>query len=204
MNHRKITRFPLILLLVILSHTAGVVCGQSSMPEVLDNGTLKQQLDYLHEKTRIYNGYRAVREDMFQKIRTNANDSLAAAKNNILQLQVKLLAHRDSIGELQADLNNTNDMLNQAVKNRDRLKFIGIPVHKSLYNSIMWIVIGALAVLSLILFLSAKRNFSTSRHLKNDLEEVKEEFEEYRKQSRERKEQLVVKHHNELKKLKGK
>jgi len=49
-----------------------------------------------------------------------------------------------------------------------------------------------------------KRNFSSSRHLKNDLEELKEEFEAYRKQSRERQEQLVVKHHNELKKMRGK
>ena len=38
----------------------------------------------------------------------------------------------------------------------------------------------------------------------SNLEEVKEEFEAYRKQSRERQEQLVVKHHNELRKMKGK
>ena len=193
-----------MLFLILISHTASLVRGQSSMPEVLDTGTLKQQLDYLHEKTRIYNGFRAVRDDMFLKILTNSNDSLVAAKNDILQLQVQLQELSDSIGELQADLNNTNDKLDLAIKNRDRLKFVGMPIHKSLYNSIMWIVIAALAFLSVILFLSAKRNFSASRQLKNDLEEVKEEFEAYRKQSRERQEQLVVKHHNELRKMKGK
>jgi len=204
MNHRKITRLSLILFLLLIGHTASLVRGQSSMPEVLDTGTLKQQLDYLREKTRIYNGFRAVRDDMFLKILTNSNDSLVSAKNDILQLQVQLQELSDSIGELQADFNNTNDKLDLAIKNRDRLKFIGMPVHKSLYNSIMWIVIAALAFLSVILFLSAKRNFSASRQLKNDLEEVKEEFEAYRKQSRERQEQLVVKHHNELRKMKGK
>ena len=142
--------------------------------------------------------------DWVLKILTNSNDSLVAAKNDILQLQGQLQELSDSIGELQADLNNTNDKLDLAIKNRDRFKFVGMPVHKSLYNSIMWIVIAALAFLSVILFLSAKRNFSASRQLKNDLEEVKEEFEAYRKQSRERQEQLVVKHHNELRKMKGK
>jgi len=194
----------MILVLLLIAHTSSLVRGQTSMPEVLDTGTLKQQLDYLNEKTRIYNGFRAVRDDMFLKILTNSNDSLVAAKRDIIQLQVQLQELSDSIGELQADLKNTNDKLDQAIKNRDRLKFVGIPVHKSLYNLIMWIVIAALAFLSVILFLSAKRNFSASRHLKNDLEEVKEEFEAYRKQSRERQEQLVVKHHNELRKMKGK
>ena len=204
MNHRKITRLSLIVLLILIGHTASLVRGQTSMPEVLDNGTLKQQLDYLNKETRIYNGFRAVRDDMFLKILTNSNDSLVAAKSDIIQLQVQLQALNDSINELQADLNNTNDKLDQAIINRDRFEFVGIPVQKSLYNSIMWIVIAALAVLSVILFLSAKRNFSVSRHLKKDLEEVKEEFEAYRKQSRERQEQLVVKHHNELKKMRGK
>jgi hypothetical protein len=202
MIHKKITLLSLIFFLLLIGHTS--VRGQNSMPEVLNNGTLKQQLDYLNEKTRIYNGFRAVRDDMFLKMLTNSNDSLVAAKIDIIQLQVQLQALNDSINELQADLNNTNDKLEQAIINRDRLKFIGIPVHKSLYNSIMWIVIAALAVLSVILFLSAKRNFSVSKHLKKDLEEVKEEFEAYRKQTRERQEQLVVKHHNELKKMRGK
>ena len=52
---------------------------QTAMPEVLDTGTLDNQFTYIHERTRIYENYRAIREDMFQKIRSNAMDSLTAA-----------------------------------------------------------------------------------------------------------------------------
>ena len=57
--------------------------GQTTMPEVMDTGTLDDQFNYIHERTRIYENYRAIREDIFQKMRGNALDSLSAAQVNI-------------------------------------------------------------------------------------------------------------------------
>lgn len=177
--------------------------GQSSMPEILDNGTLEEQYEYLHDRTRIYNNFRAIREDMFQKIRSNSLDSLAGVKNDVLQLENQLNEANVMITSLQADLEATNGRLDEAIKNRDRLSFLGIPMNKILYNSIVWIIIASLAFLSGVLFLTNKRLLTTARRNKRDLEETREEFETHRKQARERYEQTVVKHHNELRKLKG-
>ena len=176
---------------------------QYTMPEILDSGTLKEQYSYLDERTRIYNDFRAIREDMFQKIRSSSLDSLAAVKNNVLQLENQLRQADEQIESLQAGLVETNQKLDTAIKNRDRLSFFGIPMHKTLYNSIVWFAIAALAFLSGVLFLSNKRLLTTARRNKRDLEETREEFEDHRKQARERYEQLVVKHHNEIRKLKG-
>jgi len=178
--------------------------GQTTMPEILDTGTLEEQYDYLEERTRIYNDFRAIREDMFQKIKSNSMDSLMAAKTEILHLEGQLGERSTTIETLQADLRKSNQDRELAVKNRDRLKFLGIPMHKTLYNSILWTVVAALAFLTVILFLSTKRNITISRRTGKDLEETMEEFEAHRKQARERYEQLVVKHHNELRKMKGK
>ena len=180
------------------------VTGQNTMPEVLDEGTLQEQLDYIQERTRIYQDFRAIREDMFLKIKRNSLDSLAGTKSEILQLEIQLRVYGKRIDSLQSDLLATNFNLDEAIKNRDRMTFFGIPLHKTLYNSIMWIVIAGLVLLTLILFLTAKRNITTTIRTKKDLEETREEFETYRKESRVRQEQLVVKHHNELRKLKGK
>jgi len=174
------------------------------MPEVLNEGTFQEQYEYLQERTRIYQDFRAIREDMFQKIKRNSLDSLAGAKSDILQLENQLRAYGIRIDSLQSDLLATNNELDEAIKNRDRMSFIGIPVNKALYNSIMWIVITGLVLLTVILFLTAKRNISATIRTKKDLEEIREEFDAYRKESRVRQEQLVVKHHNELRKLKGK
>ncbi len=203
MNELKTTLPFKIIMICLLGSVVIQVYAQQSMPEVLDTGTLQEQFDYLQGRTRIYNDYRAIREDMFQKIKSNSIDSLAARKENVLLLTGQLKDQSTGIASLQEELKNTADKLDQAVKNRDRINFFRIPVHKALYNTIMLIVIASLAFLSGVLFLSNKRFFALARNNKKDLEELKEEFEAYRKTSRERYEKLAVQHHNELRKLKG-
>ncbi len=199
------TTLPLISLSFYLLLFAGnSIIAQGTMPEVLDTGTLEEQLDYLDERTRIYNNFRAIREDMFQKIKTNSLDSLDGSKITISELEGQLREQIILVESLREELQNTNNQLDEAIKNRDRLSFLGIPLHKALYNTIVWAVIAGLAFITAILFLSNKRLLTNARRNKNDLEELKEEFEAYRKQTREQREQLVVKHHNELRKLKGK
>ncbi len=193
----------LLILTLALGLTIIPVQAQTTMPEVMNEGTLQEQLDYLQEKTRIYQDFRAIREDMFQKIKRNSLDSLNEGKSEILKLENQLRTYGIQIDSLQSDLQTTNNNLEEAIKNRDRMSFFGIPVHKSLYNSILWIVIAGLVLLTVILFLTSKRNIIATIRTKKDLEEIREEFETYRKDSRIRQEQLVVKHHNELRKLKG-
>lgn len=204
MRTTNITTLAIIIILCLNSLSGNPLLAQNTMPEVYNEATLKEQLDYLQEKTRIYQDFRAIREDMFQKIKRNSLDSLVAAKSDILELENQLRRYGIRIDSLQSELQITNGNLDEAIKNRDRMTFVGIPVNKALYNSIMWIVIIGLLVLTTTLFLTAKRNITTTIRTKKDLEEIREEFETYRKESRERQEQLVVKHHNELRKLKGK
>ena len=204
MNQLKTTLPTISILICLLGYAGKQVHAQGSMPEVLETGTLQEQFDYLEERTRIYNDFRAIREDMFQKIKSNSNDSLSAEKTKVFQLENQLQDKSTLIDSLQAELQNTNAQLDQAIMNRDRLTFIGIPMHKVLYNTIMWLTIAALAFLSGVLFLSNKRFFSLAKNNKNDLEETKEEFEAYRQKSRVRYEQMVVQNNNELRKLKGK
>jgi hypothetical protein len=64
--------------------------GQSGATAVLDSASLKEQLDYIHEKTRVYNDYRAIREDVFLKMKRNVMDTLNAIKLEVEQLNSRL------------------------------------------------------------------------------------------------------------------
>jgi preprotein translocase subunit SecF len=193
------------VLAIIFLSVSGIFCthAQTSMPEVLETATLQQQLEYMNEKMNIYNGYRAVRDDIFLKINKNSLDSLNAAKREISQLEASLASARSDMASLQNTLQQTNEDRDLAIKNKNNMSFIGMQMNKAFYNSIMWIIILALAVLLVILFLVFKRSFIITRQTSKDLEETREEFEAYRQQSRERYEKLVVQHHQEVLKLKG-
>lgn len=190
-----------IILCLFINHQAQ---AQTSMPQVLDTATLEQQLDYMEERMNTYNGYRAVRNDIFLKMNNNSLDSLNTAKKEISQLEASLATTQSDMASLQETLQQTSEDRDLAIKNKNSLSFLGIQLNKTLYNAIMWIIILALVVLLVIFFLMFKRSFVVTRETTKDLEETRKEFESYRQQSRERYEKLVVQHHQEVLKLKGK
>lgn len=62
---------------------------------------------------------------------------------------------------------------------------------------------ASFAGILLIGFLIFRRNLIVSKHTKNDLEELKAEFEEYRKQSRLAREKMSMDHFNEIRRLRA-
>lgn len=152
---------------------------QQTMPEVMDTGTLGDQLNYIQERTRIYENYRAIREDIFQKMKTNTMDSVSAAKRNINELERLLKVSDTEINSLNGELQKTKDDLALAIENKDTLSFLGMKTSKVSYNLILWSVILALSVLLVLLFLAFYRNYATTVQIRKDLEETREESEAY-------------------------
>lgn len=195
-------RFTGIIILFLTVHVNGL--GQSAMPDILEQGTLREQMNYIQERTRIYENYRAIREDMFQMIKKNAVDSLSMVKGqvNILAGMNKNLLER--IDSLSASLEETKILLDDAVKTKEDIQVFGMNINKNFYNSIMWLIIGILIVLLVLGFLIFKRNLSVMLRNKKDLEELKVEFEAYRQKKRIEIEKMGMEHFNEIRKLKGK
>jgi hypothetical protein len=76
-------------------------------------------------------------------------------------------------------------------------------MHKALYSTIMWFIILGLAVLSVLLLIMFRRSHYVTSHVKDELRVIQDEFDQYRKTSREKYEKLVVSHHSEIMKLKN-
>ncbi len=201
----KFKKLPVVLLIIVSGlsmFNTNYVFSQSGMPEILENGELNEQLEYIQERTNIYNNYRAIREDMFLKLKTNVIDSLNSAKNKINDLKGEIEANEERIAELNSSLLTVQEERDEAVKNRDSLSFLGIPLNKVLYNSIMWGLVLILAGAVVMIFLLFKRNRVITRSTRKELKELEDEFETHKKKARERHEKLVVSHFNEMKKLK--
>ena len=200
---KRNTSAGLAMLMLLLNINFLTIKAQYTMPEVMDTGTVRQQLDYVEERTRIYNDFRAIREDIFQRMKKNTLDTLNASEDRIAQLEKLLKESNNEIANLQQELIRTGEQRDEAVKNQNALSFLGIQMEKKFYNTLMWLIIAALAAAFIILFLIFKRNHSVTVEYKKDLEECRESYESYKKESRERYEKLVVNHHNEIMKLKG-
>jgi cell division protein FtsB/uncharacterized coiled-coil protein SlyX len=188
-------------MLVVLAFP--VIKGQSSLPEDLIKNSLKDQLNYLENRTRIYENYRAIREDMFQRLKQNVNDSVAFDRRVITSLNNTVSSLNKRIDSLEQNLDSTKVMLYGMTATKNSIKILGMVVNKVVYNSIMWSIIVGLLVLFGIGFIAFKGAVQSFKRTKTDLEELKEEFESYRKTSREAREKMSMDHFNELRRLRG-
>lgn len=176
--------------------------AQYMMPAEMDSSSIESQLNYLQERTRIYNDFRAIRDDIFLKMRRNVLDSLDEVKLEVARLNSELSERDFQIETLNSDLKRAKNERDQAIRTKDALSFFGIRMNKALYNTIMWLIVLLLAAAAIILFLLFKRSHVVTIQTKKELENIQGDYETYRKSSREKYEKLVVNHHNEIMKLK--
>jgi uncharacterized protein YoxC len=192
-----------LLAAILLSMVNFSASGQYTMPDVLLKSPVSEQIRYIEERTKIYENYRAIREDMFQKLTGNFSDTLAAAFREIRGLNSTVAGLRHTADSLSAALGETKTDLEAAVSTKNSIRLFGKEVNKHAYNSIMWFTIIALATILTILFLSVKRSVVVIRNKENELNELRDEFQDYRKTSREAREKMSMDHFNELRKLRG-
>lgn len=202
MRNTGITRFLAGSLLLLIFSLTNTLSAQTRMPVLMDTATIDDQLQYINDRTRIYENYRAIREDIFQKMKNNTLDSLNGLKEQVISVQ----SSNKELDETITGLNNRIELLESekesAISNRDSLMFFGMQMTKSAYNKLLWTIIIVLLSLTVIVFLLFKRSNSVTKLSKVDLEDIKKEFEEFRKVAHENKEKLIVSHFNEIKKLK--
>ena len=191
-----------VLLMICITIPGFVKLNAQTLTAILDTATIESQLNSIHSRTRVYDNFRAIRDDIFLKMKGNVLDSLEATKLEIASLNSNLTERNFQIETLNSDLTRTKNERDEAIRNKDSMSFLGIQMNKGLYNSIMWFVLLGLVVVSVALFLLFKRAHIVTTQVKNELGSLKTEFEDHKNNSREKYEKLVVSHHNEIMKMK--
>ena len=114
----------------------------------------------------------------FQRSMTDSingvRSQLVAEKQKVKENEATIKELNDKITEIQAALDQTKDQ-------KDSVNFFGALVSKGLYNTIMWGIVLALAsLLVLYIYKFSNSNVVTKKSI-NDLNELQEEYENYRK-----------------------
>jgi predicted nucleic acid-binding Zn-ribbon protein len=203
----RLSLFGLLVMLAVDSATYGQQPEQAQQQttpiEDFRKLPVTEQMNYIESHSKIYDNFRAVREEMFQRLKVNLRDTLSTMQKRVTELSNENSNLRSTIDTLNSNLGATKTNLDQMTTSKNSMNFLGVQVEKGTYNSIMWaLVIGMLAIL-VIGFLVFQRNRKVVVNKEKDLDDLKAEFEAYRKSSREAREKMALQHFNELKKLRG-
>lgn len=189
---------------ILFIHTGVLVAQNSTTQNILEEGSVEEQFNYVLDKSSTYNDYKAIKSSNIYTLKKNVFDTLKLMRADAVNKENTILENSNTIDSLTEQLATTKEDLALAVKEKNSLQFLGIKMNKSLYNSIMWLLAGILAFsLAFFILLYKRSNAITVRAL-SDLEETRDEFEKHRKRALERQEEVVRKYHAELNKYKNK
>ena len=169
----------------------------------LNTGPIEDQYDYMVEKSSNYEDYKVIKKSWIFTFRAHFADSVRSMRGDIVGKQI-LINQKDSrIDSLNSLLQQTRIQLQTAIKERDSLVLFGMRMNKNLYNGILWTLIAGLIALLAVFIGLFKRSNKVTIQMKRDLNELKEEFEDHRKHSREQMEVVKRKHLDEINKMRN-
>jgi hypothetical protein len=197
MNSKHVVVFTVIFFTVVKA------MGQTGMPTELTSSTILEQINYVEKHTRIYDNFRAIREDIYQKVNRNFIDTLLAERGRIGALENLTSVLNGKTDSLNVLLNTTRASLEEVTTTKNSIKFLGLEIRKGVYNTIMWTIVGALVFILILGFLVFKRNLVVLLRTEKDLKELKDEFAAYKQSSRLAREKLEMDNFRAIQKLKG-
>lgn len=176
---------------------------ESNAPQgSLDSGTIESQFDYINSTSNNFQEYKVVRRTNLDKIKANVLDSLKVFKDQVGIVNKQLTEQKASIDDLNTQLTTSQAELQEALDMKESFSFFGMYIQKSTYNTMMWGIVILLGVSLLIFIYRFKRNYAVTAEVKQNLAEIREEFELHRRNTLERERKLNRKLVDEMNKKK--
>jgi hypothetical protein len=197
---KSLLRFSMTILVLVVCLKGQC---QSPMPDALFKSPVQVQITAILDRTKVFENYRAIREDMFQKLIGNLSDSVKTSSEKIKTLTSSTEFLRHKVDSLTEALKATSENLEMAITTKNSFSVFGKEIRKNAYNAILWIIILGLAGLASVSLLLYTRNNVMTQTTHKELQDLKDEFQAYRKAAREAKEKMSMDHFNELKRLRS-
>ncbi|MDO9551585.1 hypothetical protein [Rhodonellum sp.] len=156
----------------------------------LNSGTISSQFDYLKSVSNNFQEYKVIKRTNLDKIEKNVLDSLKVFKDQLLAVNQQLAEKREKMLTIEAEMNANLEELKAAEEARDSFSFMGMAIHKSAYNSLMWTIVAGLAVALGFFLFKYSQSHKVITRAENNLNETVEEFEQHRKNTLERERKL--------------
>lgn len=189
----------LILIFILMVSLVGFSQGKPAQPE-LESGTIESQFDYIITKSTSFKDFQLIRKQSILKVKSNAIDSLKSIRKELVKSSSKTAGLNQQISSLQTEVSTLKKEIETISEDKDSINFLGKNMDKTAYVSMMWIVVAVLLIALIFFVLRFKSSFSTIKQTKFELEKVEGEYEEHRKKSLKKEQELMRKLQDEINK----
>ena len=168
-----------------------------------DTLTLNQQFDRIYRISTSYQEYKVIQKIRFQNLKKNVSDSLNTLKKQNNEKDKLIQSQKDSISNIKEVANIFETDLRQTITQKNSISILGISFSKSVYNTIVWSLIGILTALLFYYVYRFNNSNVVTSEAKSNLIELEEEFANHKKKSLEREQKLRRELQDEINKQRG-
>lgn len=152
--------------------------------------TIDEKFSELITNSNNFKGYKVVDTDQLTTLQNITSQRIAELKEEISALNISKLEQKESMANLEANLESLQMQLEEIKAEKDAINFLGMSVSKASYQTTMWAIIGVL-ILGLVFFIFRfKRSHVHTKEARQNLREIEKEFEAYRAKSLEKEQRL--------------
>lgn len=152
--------------------------------------TIERQFEDMLESSNNYQEYKVVRRATLNKLQSNIQDSLNSLRSRMSTFDAQMADRDSEISALNQKLESTQTTLDETRADVASIGFLGIPMTKASYKTLMWVIIGVLT-LALIFFIIRYRGSNAhTLEARKKLSETEHEYDDYRKKSLEKEQRL--------------
>lgn len=154
--------------------------------QVLDKGNLMEQKQFIIENSFVKGSFISTKTDWLNKFHTHILDSVNKLKTELTVSKQQATTILNENNALKSEISQNEELLLK----KDTISFLGIPMSKIAYKSIMWILVILLAAGLGYYVYKFKNSHVLTKAAIQRYEELEEEYKESRSRSLER-EQLL-------------
>ena len=161
-------------------------------------GTIDQEFQYIYDTSGSWTTYKSIKKTIFLGLKKSVKDSIEAYRGTIAGKEVELENALNSVAVLNKEKEQLHLDLEQAKNSKDSRSVLGIEVSKDLFQTILIISYAVLLFAMGFFAFKYRSNAGSTKEAINELHELKEEFENHRKTSLKRFQEVNRKLQDEL------
>ncbi len=179
----RISRFLIVSVLLVCS---SAVFSQKKNLREINKLPVSEQFEYMYKKSGSYKQYKVIEKEWFFMLKKNVTDSIKSLQKQLIDSKNTIAEQSKKIDKTNSELKSSSEEINSLTKEKESISFLGIPLKKAMYNTVIFLIIAVLAALLGLYIYRFNNSNQVTKKYKKDLQELDNEFEEHRAKALER------------------
>ncbi len=183
MHLKKIIFVFFVSLLFHLGH----VYGQTNTTV---SDSIDHQFESIIKSSNTFKSYKVIRRSKMADLRSSTKQQVLGLEKQIGALHQKIDQQQQQVSQFKTELDKTNASLEQVRKSKDEVSLFGIPLTKGTFKVVVFGIIIVLIVLLVGIIYKYKDSHKVTAEARKNLEEIEEEYGQYKQKALETQQRL--------------